>query len=321
MYKINHLCGLFLSLVFVFPIASHAYSGAGESCDNDGSLLQTAMNGLPSDLDREIDVRAARIENAVSKWSREQSASENETASLWRDPKIINGAPEVKRTAFVGWWRNCGGVTLLDGAVAGANIENIKRLIALGADANILSRKATEQSLFMRCPVKTVHGYFTVGGNPPKRTKEEEVAVIAAYSLLLSVGADVNQISTRGYTALHYCKDPLVVDFLLKNGADVYVYRKLYENAEDKYKKRDFSKMQVLDYRVEKIVTGYESYWDNDFDVLRLIMSYMNKPQLADATEDDLLWRCKYPKYKEVCRRLSTLITFRNQEIYAVIGQ
>gem|GEM_PF-5563837 len=319
MKKLTHIFAPLFSMILLFPLDNHAYGGAGGGgCDNSGKLIKAAINGLPIDLDRELDASVAQMQKVVT--GRRPQDSEKKFFAKWLDPKMVNGSPDFKRSAIVELWESCSGVKLLDGAVAGANIGNIKRLIELGADPNILSRNVDTQTVFMRCPV-IVNDYLTTDIAPENRSLDDEKKTIATYNFLLSVGADVNQVSTRGYTALHFCRDPLVIDFLLKNGADVYVNQKLFEQTKGSHPTYLLVNKLVLDYRVDRIVKGYVRNRENDFNSLSMILSNMKNPQLTDVTERDLAWRCKLSGVKEVCRKLSTMIRFQNDEIYKAISQ
>lgn len=307
-----------LSVALTIPLLGHAYSGAGAEC-GDGKLEAAAMKGQPTDLEGAVDAKVLVMQDVVSKWSRGIAKRNPDTTSVWLDPMVRKGSPEVKRAALVKWWTGCQGINLLDAAVAGANLENVKRLLLLGADPNTPFVNDSRRTILMRCPVNR-QGRLSVYSIPPTRTPEETKAVVAAYYLLLQAGADVQQSDQLGLTALHLCKDPAVVELLIQHGADISVG--IDPSVDPATIRGDSVTRRVLDYRVREIATNGPT-WDREmhFAVLEQITPLLKDVRVTAETERLVSWGCKESRNMDACARLSKMIAVRDNEIFKPLDQ
>lgn len=304
--------------ILAIPLPGHAYSGAGAEC-GDEKLEAVTMKGQPRDLETAVDAKVAVLQEVVSKWSRGIAKLYPETAGVWLDPKVKNSSRDEKRITYVKWWTGCQGVKLLDAAVAGANLENIKWLLLLGADPNAPYVNGWRRTLLMRCPVRR-QDRLVVYAIPPERTPDEDKAVIAAYSLLLQAGVDPRQSDAEGLTALHLCKDPAVVDLLIQHGADVSAG---IDPRVDPATIRDYPVTpRVLDYRVRQIAK-LGSVWEQEmhFTVLGRILPLLKDARVTAETERLVSWGCEAPANAETCARLGKMIVATDPEIFKPLGQ
>lgn len=316
-------CSLSLGLIFgtslFAPLLAHAYSGAaGAECGNT-KLEITALKGTPSALEAAIDDSVTTLESVVSRWSSGIAKLYPDTSRVWLDPDVKTSSREAKRKTFVRWWTGCQGIKILDAAVAGANVENVKRLLLLGADPNNPSVSWGGGALLMRCPVARDNS-VSVNSTPPARTPEEVEAVVGVYAVLLRAGADPQQQDREGLTPLHLCKDPVVVNLFIKAGADVSIgiqpgadLATLYDYPITK---------RILDHRVRQIAKLGPT-WEREaqFAIIEMIAPLLKDTRVTKETERLVSWGCKDPRNAETCIRLGALITVTDKEILKPLGQ
>ena len=127
----------------LLPLLAQAYSGAGGECGN-SALEAAALRGTPLELEQALD------KGVVDQWSGDIARLYPDTSRVWLNREVRRSGREAKRQTFARWWSGCRGIRLLDAAVAGQNLANVRYLLALGVDPNAPDAQGT--TLLMRCP-------------------------------------------------------------------------------------------------------------------------------------------------------------------------
>ncbi len=133
----------------LLPLLAQAYSGAGGECGN-SALEAAALRGTPLELEQALDKGVQNIEKVVDQWSGDIARLYPDTSRVWLNREVRRSGREAKRQTFARWWSGCRGIRLLDAAVAGQNLANVRYLLALGVDPNAPDAQGT--TLLMRCP-------------------------------------------------------------------------------------------------------------------------------------------------------------------------
>ncbi len=230
-------CFVFAVLVLMPCLAYAIGDSAGGGCtsaDLKRPLLVAAMVGSPSELESEITksieryIVSSRRDRYIAPW---EKVPENEPLprALALDSVVIK--------AWVNLLQSCD-ETLLDFAAAAGNIENVKFLLAVGADpsgrtsgiANFVKKIGIKlvgsdfvgngSTIFMRCLSMTSDWQRIEKYYDTNRSLDEYKKTLNVYSLLLKNGADLNLKDNYENTALHICEDPEAIRFFLDNGAN-----------------------------------------------------------------------------------------------------
>ncbi len=134
----------------------------------------------------------------VNTWFVLKQTQSPEIRKIWNERKASHNVDEK---TFIDSQHPDGGQTLLYNAVVNQDIETIKRLIELGADAEI----------------------GTVSGNKPLHVAAN-LGNQEMVELLLDAGAEINGTNNTGLTPLHFLlftKRASLVPYLVKKGADL----------------------------------------------------------------------------------------------------
>ncbi|WP_298600256.1 ankyrin repeat domain-containing protein [Zoogloea sp.] len=283
----------------LLPLLAQAYSGAGGECGN-SALEAAALRGTPPELEQALDNGVRNIEKVVDQWSGDIARLYPDTAGVWRNREVRRSSREAKRQTFARWWSGCRGIRLLDVAVAGQNLANVRYLLALGVDPD--APDAQGNTLLMRCPhLEPGNPMIFTHSAPRSRSPDALEKAVAIHGLLLGHGASIARRNQHGLTALHLCNDPALVELFIRQGADASSV--INHKAEP-----DWKAPRLLDYRVRQIIDG--SPWDQEahFAILDKILPQLTDRRLTPETARALELSCRTPGKQAACRRLARLL-------------
>lgn len=124
----------------------------------------------------------------------------------------------------------------------------------------------------------------------------------------------VEQQDHEGLNALHLCKDPAIIKFLVKAGANVLIGidRKLDPSTIHDYPVTQ----RVVDYRARKIVDSLSWEIDAQFEIIEQFIPLVHDRRVTAETESLISWRCKDPDKASICSRLGGMISARDANIF-----
>lgn len=294
--KIARPCLPGLLLAFTMGSAN-AYSGAGGECGNP-KLEAIAAMGTPEQLQAAIDADQQRREDFAKpawqpRWYWEMSR---------KNANAQGSVLQAKRQTYIRSWVGCEGVTLLDVATAGRNLDNVKYLLKAGADPEAPGGG----TVLMRCPFwrnPYVSSYAQVTTQPADIAR-----TIAVYSALIKAGVKLNQTDEHGNTALHLCQDPIVIALLLQSGANPLVGT---DPDVDPWTMPYYPPSQrILDVRVLRMMDfDIDEVREANFASLLLILPKLPDRRLTHETERRLRSHCEKNQHPLTCDRLHQLLT------------
>jgi hypothetical protein len=306
----------FFALLLLSNFAHAIGDSAGGGCVRNPPLEIAAIAGTPKELEIEIDRQIASATDFGKKILKLLSHPNHEKYSIWVRPETISAPITEKRTIFINWWSGCQGIRVLELAVAGGNQSTTQYLLDTGADPNITIWK--NETIFMRCANLTSdHSQLSSDGvTSPTHTMIEEERKIAAYSLILAKGGDLNRLNDYGLSALHLCKDPDAIAFFVENGAN--------PNRPDERnvairREKGFMSEPVLDFRIRRILEDYDSERDANFSTLRKLLPVIENKTLKRETMWRICFECSSNAGKaETCQRLAKIIDVPDQDIFDI---
>ena len=305
----NPALRLLSAVLCLLPPIAHAYSGAGGECA-DGALESAALRGTPAQLDAAIDARVAAVRQRVDGWSSGVARLYPDTSAVWLNRDVRRSPPAAQRQTFVGWWRGCQGITLLDAAIAGQNLPTVRHLLALGSHPNTPSPGYEGSTPLMRCAhLNPGSALISTYAAAPARDRDSQETTAALYTLLLAGGGSVAQRTTRGLTALHLCDDPFVIDLLVRQapGADALI------NARTE---PDWKAPRLLDYRIRKLLDGGRPGRDAQQAILETILPRIADRQVGGETERAIGRACREPDQAAVCAWLASRVTVTDRTVF-----
>ncbi len=284
----------------LLPLLAQAYSGAGGECGN-SALEAAALRGTPLELEQALDKGVQNIEKVVDQWSGDIARLYPDTSRVWLNREVRRSGREAKRQTFARWWSGCRGIRLLDAAVAGQNLANVRYLLALGVDPNAPDAQGT--TLLMRCPhLEPGNPQIFTHSAPRSRSPDALDKALAIHALLLDHGASIAQRNQHGLTALHLCNDPAVVELFIRRSPDA-------SHVINHQTEPDWKAPRLLDYRARQIIDG--SPWDQEahFAILEKILPRLAEPRLTPETPRSIEPSCRAPARQAACSRLERLLT------------
>lgn len=203
-----------LACLFAATAGEDAYAiGDSGGCGPSSTMeiAQVASRGSAEELEHAIQRLLDAKSNFLPMIEKALQRLDGNRRSEWR-----RKSRESILTGSIG----CGdGLWLLDFSVGGGNLGLTRYLLDVGADPNAAG--LGESDIFKRCDYWASTKEGIDNGDRSRQ--------FAALSLLLERGANLNRADHLGYTAVHKCRTPELVDFYILRGAELNSVGNVFE--------------------------------------------------------------------------------------------